>query len=93
MPSLDFIQNLFGFHFYYCDDCKSIIKRALSDTLYLKNCIRGGCNNFYGSNHSAERKKTCFLPSDAWYSIDKKMWKFSNDARRQLLREIEVKKP
>jgi len=73
-----------GSYFYvrYCEECIDHIKAALKDTLYL-NFKQGSCNSLYHKLSYSFR-----TVGGMYISTTEATWKFTNDSRRQFLRDI-----
>lgn len=73
-----------GSYFYvrYCEECIDHIKAALKDTLYL-NFKQGSCNSLYHKLSYSFR-----TVGGMYISTTEATWKFTNDSRRQFLKEI-----
>ena len=88
MPSPDFELKT-NASFVFCDLCKADIRKSFENTLYLKATQGRDCDTWrYQHSFSSGR----VLTLDAWFSNERNTWKFSNDTRRMILRNLDAPK-
>ena len=74
----------------FCDLCKENIRKSFENTLYLK-AIQGQCDT-YKYRHAEVNPGGQVIRLDAWFSIERNTWKFSNDTRRMILKKLDAPK-
>ena len=77
------------YNVYYCSYCYKDILKQLEDSVVMSIIVDSGCDTYDDDDNVSHKMEAVYLTAvTAYVSKEHISWKFTNDSRRKIIRDI-----